>query len=117
MMILQITLRVLDRFFLEGTKILFKVGLAILKLKQEKLLLERDGTSVACFLKEKIAIDENKLLEVKQGLKTSTESTKSPLHFVFIFYIHVFFVCCSSDYNERFWRYFDGKITRKNQCA
>jgi hypothetical protein len=57
-----VTLRVLDCFFLVGPKILFKTGLAILKLNQEKLLLERDGASVACFLKEKFSVNTSDLL-------------------------------------------------------
>ncbi|KAG4303930.1 hypothetical protein PORY_002674 [Pneumocystis oryctolagi] len=49
---LTFVLRVLDCFFLEGPKILFQIGLAILRLNGEKLLAANDDGSFVSILKK-----------------------------------------------------------------
>jgi hypothetical protein len=60
----QVTLQVLDCFFLHGPKFLLKTALALLKLNQSNLLAEQDSASIVCYLKEKISHNTSNLLQV-----------------------------------------------------
>jgi hypothetical protein len=59
------SLRVLDNFFVNGVKFLFKIGLALMKLNQKQLLQIDEGGQLAQMLKEKFAFaDANELIKV-----------------------------------------------------
>jgi hypothetical protein len=62
--LLQSGMRVLDVFFSEGVLVLFRVGLALLKQQETKLLSFTEGIQILTLLKEELAVDCEQLIEV-----------------------------------------------------
>jgi Ca2+-binding EF-hand superfamily protein len=72
---LEVVLRILDVFFLEGPIVLFQLGLALLKVKEREILTKRDSIEMIELFKSS-AIDANHVLQLAFSEELSLDSEK-----------------------------------------
>ena len=72
----ECSLRVLDNFFAEGVIVFFRVALAVLNLKREKILAEEDSMEIVEMLKHNIEVDAGELFDL---VNTYMEDVSAPI--------------------------------------
>ncbi len=72
---LEVVLRILDVFFLEGASVLFQLGLALLKVKEREILTKRDSIEMIELFKSS-AIDANHVLQLAFSEELTLDSDK-----------------------------------------
>ena len=74
----QATLRFFDSFFLEGSKILFRVGLALFKINEKRILACSDFDSLFTTLKSMCPnADANLLMKVRMASRLAIDTRVS----------------------------------------
>ena len=67
----QIVLRIFDCFFLEGFKVIYRISLALLKLKENQFCKSRKGSSLPLLQKVTTNINEEELFKIAFGFNIS----------------------------------------------
>ena len=74
---IHVALRVFDVFVFEGTEVLLRVALAVLQLKQEKLLQAKGQVDIITCLQGKIMFTAEELMPIAQSFELPEEKLES----------------------------------------
>ena len=80
----KLVLRIFDTFLFEGTKILYRMGLAVLKIKEHSLVKALDFATINKILSnynEPEFCDEDMFFKVAFGIKFHREDVQVPIIF------------------------------------